>query len=111
MRRELDTTAVDFGNPFVPIRGRQISDGDSLLAQKRVELCNGRHIAWRSHDDCRTSEKGWDNLFNGDIKRQRCELQDAIALPKLVANGSRDGMICQRAVGDDYALRLAGRAG
>src|SRR6266571_2944834 len=108
MRRELDMAAIDLRDPFMPVRGRQIYDGDSLLAQEHIELCNGRHVAWRSHHERRASEQRREDLFDGDIERQRGEVQHAIAGGKLVTTRGRDGMICKRAVWHNYALRLAG---
>ena len=109
--RNLNATALDLGDPFMPVRGRQVDNGDSLLAQERIERGDGQDIAWWSHHDRRASQQRRDNLFDGDVERQRGEVQHAIAGAKLVGSSGRGGMICQRAVGDDYSLRLAGRAG
>src|ERR1041385_5369901 len=98
MRRELDKTAVDLGDPFMPVRGRQIHHGDALLAQYRIKLCNGRHVAWWPHYHRRAGQQGREYLFDGDIERQRGEVQHAIAGRKLVTTSRRKGMICKRAV-------------
>src|SRR6478672_5746978 len=98
MRRELDTTVVDLGEPFMPVRGRQIHHSDALLAQQRIELCNRRYVAWPPHHNRRASQQRWKNLFHADIERQRSEVQHAIAGRKLVTGSGSNGMICKRAV-------------
>src|SRR5439155_10870500 len=108
MGRQGKTLFAERVRQFMPIRGRQIDDGDAQFIASAKKVASGIDHVVCAQDYSRAANQSGINLFRAEIETERTELQYAIGGSDRVFTRRGFSKGRQRSVFDHYALRIAG---
>ena len=109
--RQFDIVRRQRVSKFVPVRGREIENRQLPLFAAAHEITRRADHVFRSQNQRSAVRQRQKDLFDAQVKRERCELQHAIAAGDLVRSGRSVNEIRKRAMFNRDAFWIAGRTG